>query len=56
MIRGDVRIAIEKPFADAEDVEPAEENDREQNAEKNPQREDRFAVFVKDGQDRSHTK
>ena len=45
MIRSHLRIGIEQPFPDTENMNPAEENDHEQKAEENPQREDGFAVL-----------
>ena len=54
MIGGHIRIAIEQPFTNPEDVKSDEEDDREQNAEENSQRENRFAVLVNRGDDRVH--
>jgi hypothetical protein len=55
MVAGDLRIAIEQPLADPEDVETAKKNDRQQNAEDDSQRQDRVAVFVDNRQDRART-
>ena len=50
MVARDLRVTLEKPLADPEDVEPAEKNDRQENAEDDSKREDRVAVFVDDAE------
>src|SRR6478672_8912728 len=40
MIRGNIRVAVEEPFPNPENVKAAEENDDEQRAEYDPQKKD----------------
>jgi hypothetical protein len=51
VVARDMRVAVEKPFSDPENVNPAEEYDREQNAEDDAEDEDRIAMLVDHGDD-----
>src|SRR5437762_12284903 len=51
MVARDLRVTLEKPLADPEDVEPAEKNDRQEKAEDDSKREHRVAVFMDNGED-----
>ena len=48
MIAGDVGVAFEETFADAEDIKAAEEYDHEQEAEDKTQRRNGIAMAMKD--------